>query len=84
MEGVDGAIRKAAGFDKVIGLLDPFIKIGGIQTGQAIITPGGSLSAKYIIWTAGPIYKDGMHDESNKLASAYRNCVKLAFQKSPY
>ena len=75
--GVDGAIHKAAGPK----ILEECIKIGGCETGEAVITSGGNLKAKYVIHTVGPIYKDGLHNEPKLLGNAYRNCLKLASSK---
>lgn len=78
--GVDGAIRHAAGTKKIIELLSPIVNKGGINTGEAIITPGGSLPAKYIIWTAGPIYQNGNNNEPKLLENAYRNSIEIAIK----
>ena len=72
--GVDGAIHRAGG---------PAIEaecrqLGGCPTGEARITTGGNLKAKYVIHTVGPIYQDGSHKEAELLASCYRESLKLA------
>lgn len=72
--GVDGAIHKAAGPK----LLAACKKLNGCAVGQAKITEGYALPAKYVIHTVGPIYKDGAHDEKNLLASCYRESLQLA------
>ncbi len=72
--GVDGAIHRAGGPK----ILEECIKIGGCETGEAVITTGGNLKARYIIHTVGPIYKDGKHGEPLLLESCYRNSLKLA------
>jgi O-acetyl-ADP-ribose deacetylase len=75
--GVDGAIHRTGG----PAIMAECRKIGGCPTGQAVITTGGNLKAKYVIHTVGPIYKDGTKDEAKLLQSAYRNSLKLAREK---
>ena len=75
--GVDGAIHRAGGPQ----ILEECKKIGGCSTGEARITTGGRLKAKYVIHTVGPVYKDGVHREPELLASAYRNSLELASQR---
>jgi O-acetyl-ADP-ribose deacetylase len=75
--GVDGAIHRAGGHK----ILEECIKIGGCETGEAVITTGGNLKARYVIHTVGPIYRDGNHGEPELLANAYKNCLKLASSK---
>ncbi len=75
--GVDGAIHRAGG---------PAIEaecrqLGGCPTGEARITTGGNLKARYVIHTVGPVYKDGFHQEPELLASCYRESLKLAAAK---
>ena len=73
--GVCGAIFAAAGADRLgqaCSLLAP------IQTGEAVITKGYALPAKYIIHTAGPVYHDGSSNEEALLRSCYRNALELA------
>ena len=53
-------------------------RIGECPTGQAVITTGGKLKARYVIHTVGPIYRDGTRGEEKQLASAYRESLKLA------
>jgi O-acetyl-ADP-ribose deacetylase (regulator of RNase III) len=72
--GVDGAIHRAGG---------PAIeaecrRLGGCPTGEARITTGGNLKARYVIHTVGPVYRDGFHREPELLASCYRESLKLA------
>ena len=73
--GVCGAIFKAAGADK---LREACERLAPIETGEAVITPGFGLPAKYIIHTAGPVYRGGGHNEEALLRSCYRNSLKLA------
>ena len=54
--------------------------LGGCKTGQAKITKGYKLPAKYVIHTPGPVYQDGKHGERELLASCYRSCLQLAVQ----
>jgi len=73
--GVCGAIFRAAGIAELQKACD---QLAPINTGDAVITPGFRLPAKYIIHTAGPIYIDGRHGEEVLLRSCYENSLKLA------
>jgi len=73
--GVCGAIFSAAGAGK---LQDACKKLAPIETGEAVITSGFNLPAKFIIHTAGPVYRDGKQGEEALLRSCYINSLKLA------
>lgn len=75
--GVCGAIFRAAGAAKLQAACDA---LAPIQTGEAVITDGFDLPAKYIIHTAGPIYQDGNHREEALLRACYINSLELARQ----
>jgi O-acetyl-ADP-ribose deacetylase len=75
--GVDGAIHRAGG----AAIEAECRQLGGCPTGQARITTGGNLKARYVIHTVGPVYKGGFHREPELLASCYRESLKLASSK---
>ena len=82
--GVDGAIHRAAGPE----LYEACLKVSEVRpgvrcpTGEARITPGFRLPAKFVIHTVGPVYRDGRHGEPELLAACYRNSLALAAENA--
>jgi O-acetyl-ADP-ribose deacetylase (regulator of RNase III) len=72
--GVDGAIHRAAGPE----LLAECLTLGGCPTGEARITQGYNLPARYVIHTVGPVWSNGQQNDSLLLSSAYQSCLDIA------
>ena len=76
--GVDGAIHRAGGPTILEECKQIVAKQGRLPTGQAVITTGGNLRAKYVIHTVGPVWRGGNNNEAALLESAYRESLKIA------
>jgi len=76
--GVDGAIHSAAGEELESACLKIHKEKGGCKTGDAVITTGGRLPAKFVIHTVGPVWRGGKQKEAELLSSAYLSSLRLA------
>jgi O-acetyl-ADP-ribose deacetylase (regulator of RNase III) len=79
---VDGAIHRAGGPQILEECKSIVARSGGCPTGEAIVTTGGKLKAKYVIHTVGPVWRGGGQREPELLANAYRNSLKTAQSKN--
>lgn len=78
--GVDGAIHRAGG-PQILEECKAYVaQHGRLPTGEAMITSAGTMKAKYVIHTVGPVWRGGDHHEEDLLANAYRNSLKLAVE----
>lgn len=78
--GVDGAIHRAGGPAILEACIEIRNRQGGCRTGEAVITPGGNLKAKYVIHTVGPVWQEGIAGEDRLLKNAYINSLKIAVE----
>ena len=78
--GVDGAIHRAGGPRILEECRKIISRQGGCKTGEAVITTGGNLPAKYVIHTVGPVWNGGNNNEKEKLSNCYRNALQLAVE----
>ena len=82
--GVDGAIHRAGG----PAILEECKKIvaakGGCPTGEAVVTSGGNLPARFVIHTVGPVWENGRNNEPELLANCYKNSLQLAVANNLY
>lgn len=79
--GVSGAIHRAGGPVVTEAAARIRQERGRLPTGEAVLTPGGNLPAKFVIHTVGPVWHGGTKDEPALLAKAYRSCLILAVEK---
>jgi len=78
--GVDGAIHRAGGPAILEECREIVARQGRCDTGEAVITSGGKLPAKYVIHTVGPVWQGGKNNESQLLENAYLHSLKLALK----
>jgi O-acetyl-ADP-ribose deacetylase (regulator of RNase III) len=80
--GVDGAIHRAGGPQILDECRQIRARQGGCQVGEAVLTSGGRLPARYVIHTVGPVWNGGHKNEPELLARCYRNSLRLAADKN--
>lgn len=78
--GVDGAIHRAGGAVILAECREIVSRQGRCEAGQAVITSGGNLSAKFVIHTVGPVWRGGFSNEAQLLGNAYLNSLRLAVE----
>jgi len=78
--GVDGVIHRAGGPAILEACRAIIARQGSCKTGEAVITTGGNLPAKYVIHTVGPVWNSGKNNEAQLLVNAYQNSLKLAIE----
>lgn len=78
--GVDGAIHRAGGSTILDECREIVAHQGRCDTGQAVITSGGNLPARFVIHTVGPVWHGGKNNDANLLENAYLNSLKLALK----
>ncbi|PPK86654.1 O-acetyl-ADP-ribose deacetylase (regulator of RNase III) [Neolewinella xylanilytica] len=76
--GVDGAIHRAGGEEILAACRKIRARQGGCPTGEAVITTGGKLPARYVVHTVGPVWQGGASEEAELLARCYRRALELA------
>ena len=76
--GVDGAIHRAAG----PALLEACKVLGGCEAGEAKLTPGFGLPARFVVHTVGPVWRNGSEGEAGILASCYRRSIEVAAEQN--
>jgi O-acetyl-ADP-ribose deacetylase (regulator of RNase III) len=79
--GVDGAIHRAGGKQIMEECMEIINRQGSCRTGEAVITTGGKLPAKYVIHTVGPVWNGGKNNEEQLLVNCYTNSLKIAADK---
>jgi len=80
--GVDGVIHRAGGKKILEECMEYVSKYGRLSTGEAMITSGGNLPAKFVIHTVGPVWNGGRNNEAKLLANAYSNSLQLAAENN--
>jgi O-acetyl-ADP-ribose deacetylase (regulator of RNase III) len=80
--GVDGAIHRAGGPTILEECRKIIAKQGSCNTGEAVITTGGNLPAKFVIHTVGPVWNGGKNNEPAKLSNCYKNSLQLAVENN--
>lgn len=79
--GVDGAIHRAGGAQILKECIEIKNRQGGCKTGEAVVTSGGKLKAKYVIHTVGPVWQGGEKEEDKLLSLCYKNSLNIAVEK---